>query len=63
MPLEEYYNYLEYLQKIGVNVGLIDAFANLVSNKNNSNPGPFVESLTEEEVCRAKSYVYKNVRK
>lgn len=63
MPLEEYYNYLEYLQKIGVNVGLIDTFANLVSNKNNSNPGPFVESLTEEQVCRAKRYVYTKVRK
>lgn len=63
LSLEEYYNYLEYLQKIGINTGLIDAFVNLVSNKNNSNPGPFVESLNEEQVCRAKSYVYNKVRK
>lgn len=63
LSLVEYYNYLDYLQKIGINTGLIDCFANLVSNKNNSNPGPFVESLDETQVCRAKRFVYNNVRK
>ena len=62
LSIDEYYNYLEYLQHIGVNNELIDSFASLVSNKNNINPGPFIESLTEEQNCRAKRIVYQKVK-
>lgn len=63
MDLGDYYNYLDYLLDIGVNHDLVDIFANLVSNKNNINPGPYIDSLNSEQVCRAKRYVYQNVKK
>lgn len=63
VSIEEYYNYISYLDYIGVNKDLLECFMNLVSNKDNSNPGQFVETITREQECRAKSYVYNKVRK
>jgi hypothetical protein len=63
MSLEEFYNYLNYLTDIGVNRELIDSFATIVSNKNNTNPYYLVDSINNEQVCRAKKRVYEKVNK
>jgi hypothetical protein len=63
MDLEDFYNYLNYLSYIGVNQELIDSFASIVSNKNNSNPYYLIDSLNDEQVSRAKKRVYEKVNK
>lgn len=60
--LEEFYEYLNYLEYIGVDKELIDVFGKIVTNQPNENPMPYLDTLTEENVCRAKSKVYRNVR-
>lgn len=63
MSLNDYYDYLDYLKRIGVNSSLVDAFYDLVSNKKNENPSGFIESLDSNQVCRAKRIVYEKVKK
>ena len=61
--LDDYYKYLTYLKKIGVNEELVNVFYDLLTNKDNTNPCNLIESLTEEQVCRANEKVYKKVKK
>ncbi len=59
----EYYEYLNYLKRIGVSEELVSCFRDLVSNKYNSNPMHLISSLDSEQVCRANCIVYKKVMK
>ena len=43
--LEEYYNYLEYLDSIGLNKELLFIFENAVSNSKNENPYELLDSI------------------
>ena len=61
--LDNYYRYLEYLKIIGVDEKLIESFENLILNKDNTNPCSLVETLTNEQVCRANYRVYEKVKK
>lgn len=63
MSLSQFYDYMYYLEKIGVHKGLRDAFYKLILGADNDNFFPYVESLTDEQVCRANYKVYKNVKK
>ena len=63
LKVEDFYDYLNYLDYIGVNGNLLECFMNLVSNKDNSNPGQFIETITREQECRAKAKVYEKVKK
>lgn len=38
LPLETFYDYLEYLRRIGVSTELIDIISDIYSNKHNTNP-------------------------
>lgn len=60
--LEEFYEYLNYLDYIGVDRELIDVFSKIVTNQQNENPMPYLDSLTDENICRAKDRVYKKVK-
>lgn len=57
--LEEFYEYLNYLEKIGVNTELLDIFSKIVNNVPNENPYQYLESLTESQIFRAKEHIYK----
>lgn len=63
MKLDDFYNYLNYLKYIGVSNDLVTCFSKIVTNAPNINPNEFLDSLTEEQVCRAKKRVYDIVNK
>ena len=59
LNLEDFYNYLTYLEEIGINKELIEIFKNIVSNKDNENPYDLLDTLTTEQVARSRKIVYK----
>lgn len=62
MPIEEFYNYLNYLDYVGINKNLLDIFNKLVANCDNKNPMFYLESITNEQIYRAKEIVYNKVK-
>lgn len=63
MGLSQFSDYMFYLEKIGINKNLTNAFYKIISGADNDNFYPYVESLTDEQVCRANYKVYKNIKK
>lgn len=63
VSLTDYYDYLNYLNDIGVNRDLLNCFNRIVSYGSNINPMKYLDSLTSEQICRAKNKVYKVVKK
>ena len=51
--IEKFFEYLNYLEDIGVNKELINIFSRLVTNCKNENPLNYLDSLTNEQICRA----------
>ena len=45
LSLDEFYNYIDYLNSIGINNNLINIFYNLYTNKSNENPVEYLDSL------------------
>ncbi len=62
LPLEDFYEYLNYLEKIGINQNLIDLWAKLLVNTNNENPIDYLNSIKEEQVYRARKKVYQTFK-
>ena len=60
--LEEYYEYLYYLEKIGINKELLNTFELLVTNSPNVNPSNYLESITQEQIAKAKYKIF-NLKK
>ena len=60
--LEQFYNYMYYLEDIGFNQALITAMIKIVTNAPNENIGKYIDSVTEEQVEMAHKDVYKRVR-
>lgn len=58
MSIDEFYNYLEYLNSIGVDKNLLDIFNDLTTTKDNKNPVNYLESLSETQIARSKKIVY-----
>lgn len=63
IDLSSYYEYLNYLESIGFSKELLESFYRIVSYGENINPNLFLDSLTSEQVCRAKQNVYRIVKK
>lgn len=63
ISIDEFYSYLNYLVKIGVNRELVDCFSRIVSYGSNINPMNYLDSLTNEQLCRSKKKVYDCVKK
>lgn len=63
LDLASYYEYLNYLEDIGINMDLINSFVRIISHGSNINPMCYLDSLTDEQICRAKKKVYKIVKK
>ena len=57
LSIDEFYNYLDYLNYIGINKNLIDIFSNLYTNKKNSNCVYFIDSI-DDKAYRASKKVY-----
>lgn len=62
ISIENYYEYLNYLEAIGINKELINIFSNLFTNCKNENPICYLDSLTGEQICRAKKLVYNKTK-
>lgn len=60
--LEEFYNYIEYLQSIGLDKELLDIFDKIVSESTNENPYMLLDSLLPF-IGRANHFVYSRVKK
>lgn len=63
LSIDEFYNYLNYLNHLGLNQEMLDIFSNLVVPHHNENPMNYLDSLTNEQIYRANNTVYSNVRK
>lgn len=63
LSLEEYYEYLNYLESLGIKKKLIELFSYLVVPHQNKNPLNYIDSLTSEQIYRANDIVYSRVRK
>ena len=62
--IENFYEYLNYLETIGINKELIEIFSRLlVDNCNNKNPVNHLDSLTSEQIYRSKKTVYEKTKK
>lgn len=58
LNLEGFYEYLNYLEKIGIDKELLTIIERIVTNGPNINPEPYLETLTAENICRAREHVY-----
>lgn len=59
ISIEEFYNYINYLEYIGVDKKLLDIFEKILSGAHNENPVHLLDTLTENIVYRSKENIYK----
>lgn len=62
LPLETFYDYLEYLRRIGVSTELIDIISDIYSNKHNTNPRDLLDGL-EPVFYKCHESVFKSLTK
>ena len=62
LPLDEFYNYLEYLYSLGVDLELLLIFEKIFSNTHNENPYELLDTLTPV-LQKSNKRVYSYVRK
>lgn len=63
MKVVDYYNYLSYLYYLKIDNNLLNSFQRLLTNCENTNPYPYLESLTQEQIYRSNYKVYKYNKK
>ncbi len=56
--LNSYYEYLDYLKKIGISQELIDIFHHVYTSKENENPRSYLESIPESIIEKADYKVF-----
>lgn len=59
MGVEEFYDYLNYLDSLHIDHDLIECFERIVSNGNNINPVNYIDTLTAKQIGMARGKVYK----
>ena len=59
LSLEEFYDYICYLEKLGFNKELVESIIKIVTSAPNDNIGPYLDTITDEQVVRANRKVYK----
>lgn len=57
-----FYEYLTYLEKIGVNKELLYIFGNILNPVNNENPMNYLDTLNDALIYRANGMVYKRTK-
>ena len=60
--IEEFYNYLNYLDSLKINDDLLSCFERIVSNGKNLNPVLYIDTLTAGQIGQARKKIY-NLRK
>jgi len=60
--LEEFYEYIDYLQTIGIDKELLDIFDKIVSESTNENPYMLLDSIIPF-IGRSNHYVYSHIKK
>lgn len=63
ISVPEFYNYLNYLKYLNINSEMLGFFDRLVNNNRNRNPVNYLDSLTDEQIYRARKNVYTKVNK
>lgn len=61
-PIEEFYNYLNYLESVGVDRELIEIFEKVLVAAPNENPVNYLDRLTDTEIYRAREIVYEQAK-
>ena len=61
--LEEFYEYVYYLEKIGFDQELMDAIIKIVTGAPNENIEQYLDTVTDEQVARANKKVYKALKR
>jgi len=56
VSLTEFYDFINYLNDIGVDFNLLECFNKILSNAENENPTNYIDSLTSREVALARTY-------
>lgn len=59
MNINDFYCYLDYLYKIGIDSSLLECFNSIYSDFDNINPMNYIDSLTSNQIYRARKIVYK----
>lgn len=59
MNIKEFYCYLDYLDRLGINGSLLECFNSISSSDDNINPMNYIDSLTSNQIYRARKIVYK----
>ncbi|MCI8394042.1 MAG: hypothetical protein HFH86_00995 [Bacilli bacterium] len=59
--IEEFYEYLNYLEYIGMSRELIYCISLIITNKKNENPQHLLDTVTNEQVYRANKTVYQRI--
>lgn len=63
LEFDDYYNYLYYLESIGMNKELIESFNTLYDNKDNINPVDYLSNIDRESLYRSSYNVYRLTKK
>ncbi len=59
MNINDFYCYLDYLDRLGIDGSLLKCFNSIYSSDDNINPMNYIDSLTSNQIYRAKKIVYK----
>lgn len=59
LNIEDFYTYINYLDRIGIDKELLTIMEKIVYNCPNVNPEPYLETLTSENITRAREHIYK----
>lgn len=62
MDISSFYEYLNYLEYIGIHKDLLNVFNKLIVNCSNENPLYYLDSLDDIQLCRAKKNVYEQIK-
>ena len=57
--LDQFYNYINYLNDIGINKNLLDSIEKIYQNGDNENPLPYLDEIPIDKACQAHRLVYK----
>ncbi len=55
----EFYEYLNYLEAIGISKELLECFSKILGNCPNENPVNYLDTITTEQVARSRENVYR----
>jgi len=56
VELTEFYNFLNYLDELKVNLELLECFNKIFSNSTNENPVNYIDTLTPKQISLARTY-------